>query len=207
MKVEEGLAFLAAAVIVVIVVVALLPDAFWHHQGDGREQALSVMDQGGGQALFVAMPGAMANHSEVPGSLWNGVQPHMTPVAGQNVGNTVADQPVPQPGGPLNFEQAPRVQFYGKVQQITEIQQNDGQIHIWIHDPVGGEMQISVAPHWFLKLVNCPLNHDSTVTGMGFRFDRKNKDALVYAKKIQVNGRICHLRNDEGFALWSNKLR
>ncbi|HIJ83489.1 MAG TPA: hypothetical protein HPQ00_04705 [Magnetococcales bacterium] len=138
-------------------------------------------------------------------NLWAGSLPQAIPVATPK-GNAV-DLPVPQPGGVFNFEQAPKIQFYGKIQQITEVVQNDGQMHVWIHDPAGGEMQISVAPNWFLKLVGCSLGHDGIISGMGFRFDRKNKDALVYAKKIQINGHVCHLRNDEGFALWSNKLR
>jgi hypothetical protein len=29
----------------------------------------------------------------------------------------------------------------------------------------------------------------------------------LFAKTIAVNGKTCRLRNDEGFALWSNRLR
>lgn len=206
MKAEEGLAFLVVVVVAVIVLAAVMPDTFWT-SGRGVDTVQVAQDRLVGQTFAVAMPPAGGGANQ-PG-LWALSQPQVIPVAAPRDGNNTAavDQPVPQPGGTFNFERAPRVQFYGKIQQITEVQQNDGQVHVWIHDPAGGEMQISVAPSWFLKFVNCSLNHDVTITGSGFRFDRKNRDALVYAQKIQVNGHVCHLRNDEGFALWSNKLR
>ncbi|MBF0422593.1 MAG: hypothetical protein HQL73_06345 [Magnetococcales bacterium] len=199
MKMEEGLGLLAAGVMFVIIAAAIMPETIWMpgHR-DGSAPATPTVGSPAG--VPAAMNGGTFNQQ----SLWAGAQPHAIPIAGKQL---ATDQPTTQPGGALNFEQAPRIQFYGKVQQITEVVQNDGQIHVWIHDPAGGELQVSVAPNWYLRLINCQLSHDVTITGMGFRFDRKNKDALVYAKKIQVNGRVCHLRNDEGFALWSNKLR
>ncbi|MBF0139424.1 MAG: hypothetical protein HQL74_03980 [Magnetococcales bacterium] len=200
MKLEEGLGLLAAVVMFVIIAAAIAPESLW--KADGRDHGSNA-----GVAIPVGMPAAVAPGGFSQQNLWAGSNPRAIPVAQAKGGKVLADQPVPQPGGVFNFERAPRVQFYGKVQQISEIIQDDGQIHVWIHDPAGGEMQISVAPNWYLKLVNCQLDHDVVITGSGFRFDRKNKDALVYAKKIQVNGHICHLRNDEGFALWSNKLR
>lgn len=203
MKAEEGLAFVAVAVVFGIVAAAVLPENFWTFGGNVGLIG-SPQTQGGNQVVSVAMQGPIDGGFSQQ-NLWAGSMPTAIPVAAPNT--AIADRPVPQPGGVLNFEQAPRVQFYGQVQQITEVIQNDGQVHVWIHNPAGGEMQISVAPNWYLKLINCPLTHDSVISGMGFRFDRRNRDALVYAKKLDVSGRVCHLRNDEGFALWSNKLR
>lgn len=119
----------------------------------------------------------------------------------------VAARKAPAQLGMMPFEQAPQVRFDGKIQQVTEFQQQDGQIHIWIHDQSGRELQISVAPRWFLEYMGCQLTHDIPVAGQGFRFDNQGADPLIYAQKIRVNGKNCRLRNDEGFALWSNRLR
>ena len=87
------------------------------------------------------------------------------------------------------------------------MQQHDGQIHIWVDDARGVERRVSVGPSWFLKYTGCTIAHDITVSGVGFMFDRAGRDPLIYAKKIIINGKKCRLRNDEGFALWSNRLR
>ncbi|MBF0308773.1 MAG: hypothetical protein HQL56_04505 [Magnetococcales bacterium] len=109
--------------------------------------------------------------------------------------------------GLVLLQQAPRVTFRGKVQQLSEQPQSDGQLHVWLTDPVGGETRISVGPGWFLKYLGCPLAHDIFLEGSGFTFEKGGRSPLVYAKRIRMNGKICELRNDEGFALWSNKLQ
>ncbi|MBF0283518.1 MAG: hypothetical protein HQL51_03570 [Magnetococcales bacterium] len=118
-----------------------------------------------------------------------------------------APRAAPPQQGMVPFEQAPQMRFDGKIQQLTELQQRDGQIHIWVHDVSGREVEISVAPNWFLAYMGCTLTHDIPVSGVGFRFDQQGGDPLIYAQRIRVNGKICRLRNDEGFALWSNRLR
>jgi len=109
--------------------------------------------------------------------------------------------------GQRDFERAVSVRFYGVIQQVSEMQQHDGQIHIWVDDARGVERRVSVGPGWFLKYTGCTIAHDITVSGVGFMFDRAGRAPLIYAKKIIINGKKCRLRNDEGFALWSNRLR
>ncbi|CAK0765324.1 putative Magnetosome protein MamS [Gammaproteobacteria bacterium] len=123
-------------------------------------------------------------------------------------------QPTPRVAGkglkPLG--ETPQVKFQGTVQQITEQPQSDGQLHVWLNS-AGGETRVSVAPGWFLQYLGCQLLHDITISGVGFIFQPVAGTAtgigndLIYAKKIVINGKTCQLRNDEGFALWSNKLR
>ncbi|CAK0756026.1 putative Magnetosome protein MamS [Gammaproteobacteria bacterium] len=108
--------------------------------------------------------------------------------------------------GVMSLRQAPQVNFKGSVQQMTEQPQSDGQLHVWLNTASGQEQRVSVAPGWFLQFLGCPLQHDIMISGSGFVFKEVNSN-LVYAKKIVVNGKACQLRNDEGFALWSNKLR
>ncbi|MBF0425088.1 MAG: hypothetical protein HQL66_04635 [Magnetococcales bacterium] len=122
---------------------------------------------------------------------------------------TAAEGSVLAQPGLMPFEQAPMVRFDGTIQQITELPQQDQQVHIWVHEPGGRESHISVGPQWFLSYMGCTLTHDMRVSGKGFRFDRTrlDPDPVIYAKQLFVNNRWCQLRNDEGFALWSNQLR
>ncbi|MBF0097037.1 MAG: hypothetical protein HQM04_13395 [Magnetococcales bacterium] len=130
----------------------------------------------------------------------------MVPVVAQaRGGTTVAGQA--EPSGMVLLQKAPRVNFSGQVQQVSEQPQSDGQLHLWLQDPQGKESHISVGPGWFLTYLGCPLRHDATVDGAGFTFERSGQVPLIYAKWIRMGGRTCQLRNDEGFALWSNKLR
>ncbi|WP_130470103.1 magnetosome protein MamS [Candidatus Magnetaquicoccus inordinatus] len=110
-------------------------------------------------------------------------------------------------GGMVLLQKAPRVNFSGQVQQVSEQPQSDGQLHLWLQDPQGKESRISVGPGWFLTYLGCPLRHDATVDGTGFTFEKGGQVPMIYAKWIRMDGRTCQLRNDEGFALWSNKLR
>ncbi len=105
------------------------------------------------------------------------------------------------------FERAPTVKFNGIIQQVSEMQQHDGQIHIWVDDAQGVERRVSIGPDWFLKYTGCKIAHDITISGVGFMFERAGKDPLIYARKIRIDNKVCRLRNDEGFALWSNRLR
>ncbi|OSM08625.1 putative Magnetosome protein MamS [Magnetofaba australis IT-1] len=127
---------------------------------------------------------------------------------GPGAKTTQQDGATPAQPGLMPFERAPIKRFSGTIQQITELPRRDQQIHIWVTEPGGRELHVSVAPKWFLQFMGCTLSHDAQVNGRGFKFDRANKrDPVVYAKEFTINGRRCQLRNDEGFALWSNKLR
>ncbi|MBF0144359.1 MAG: hypothetical protein HQL57_00880 [Magnetococcales bacterium] len=107
----------------------------------------------------------------------------------------------------VQLAQAERVSFAGKVQQVSELPQSDGQLHVWLQGSGGVETRVSVGPGWFLTYLGCPLAHDIFVDGEGFTFERVGKSPLVYASRIRIDGKKCQLRNDEGFALWSNKFR
>lgn len=132
----------------------------------------------------------------------------MVPVVGTvavNEGVTTAG-----PGdksGMILLQQAPQMRFNGQVQQVSEQPQSDGQLHLWVQDAQGKELRVSVGPGWFLSYLGCPLRHDAVVEGSGFTFEKSGQLPLVYAKWIRIDNRTCQLRNDEGFALWSNKLR
>ncbi|MBF0212558.1 MAG: hypothetical protein HQM00_03215 [Magnetococcales bacterium] len=188
MKRSMGLAewILVAGVMAVllIVVVALLPDRFWERK---------VVPQPSGM-------GQVGSHA-----MWRPGDPQalrMIPVAAPRT---------PPDGGTgsalVQLQQAPTVTFTGKVQQISEQPQSDGQLHLWLTAANGTETRISVGPGWFLKYLGCQLAHDVVVDGVGFSYEKGGVRPLIYAKRIRINGRDCQLRNDEGFALWSNKLR
>ncbi|CAK0757461.1 putative Magnetosome protein MamS [Gammaproteobacteria bacterium] len=134
-----------------------------------------------------------------------------TPVVGMPVRMIPAATVQPAPGnavgkGLTSLQKRPQVNFQGVVQQITEQPQSDGQLHVWLKSS-GVDQRVSVGPGWFLQYLGCPLQHDITVSGSGFIFQQEVGSNLIYAKKIVLNGKTCQLRNDEGFALWSNKLR
>lgn len=82
-----------------------------------------------------------------------------------------------------------------------------GQVHVWIAGGPDPVQEVSLAPDWFLQHLGCAVPNDARVRGMGFRFDVTRPEAELYARTVTVNGKTCRLRNDEGFALWSNKLR
>ncbi|MBF0453959.1 MAG: hypothetical protein HQL72_03965 [Magnetococcales bacterium] len=205
MKLEEGIGLIALFFILGLVGAALLPDDVW--EGESRPSGMGGALQGG----IGINP---ANTSRIASPLQGiAVAAQRQPVGSMMAPNSnfVTDpqqfrSTVPQPGL-LPFSQAPLVRFSGTIQQITELQKRDGQIHIWLTDANGNEKRISVAPSWFLKYMSCTLLHDMAISGTGFQFDKTQANSLIYAKKIKINGQACHLRNDEGFALWSNRLR
>ena len=196
MKFEEWLAVLGFFAVIAAMVVAILPDRLWQTQ---------TFDAG-----------------RIDGGAWVGVVPNVPTggrVAAQGLAQSVTvaafqpqtNTPMPttrraQPGL-VPFEQAARVRFSGAIQQISEMQQQDGQIHVWLTDALGKEHHLSVAPSWFLHYMGCTLVHDAAISGVGFQFSGTQKDALTYVKKLVIGKKVCHLRNDEGFALWSNQLR
>ena len=202
MKLEEGIGILAVVFIFGLIGAALLPDDLW--EDSRRSPGMGGILQG---AVGINPSGSSARvASPLQGIAVAGLAPtagnrQFVPTQQQTPRSTV-----PQPGL-IPFSQAPVVRFSGTIQQITELQKRDGQIHIWLNDSTGVERRISVAPSWFLKYMDCTLQHDINISGTGFQFDKKRGPTLIYAKKIKINNRPCHLRNDEGFALWSNRLR
>ncbi len=192
MKLEEWLTALGLFAVVAVVVFAISPSDLWQGGGSAAPASLAVQ---AGQAGLLPV---------------TGVQPPVQGVAAAMVQSVPSTQPLritrPQPGL-MPFEQAAQVRFSGTIQQISELQQQDGQIHLWLNDPLGQEQHLSVAPAWFLHYMGCSLQHDAAISGTGFRFDKSNNKALIYVKKLIIGRNVCHMRNDEGFALWSNQLR
>ncbi|MBF0371183.1 MAG: hypothetical protein HQL52_17170 [Magnetococcales bacterium] len=198
MKIEEWIGMLAAIFLVGVVVVALLPSSLFNM---GFQPDSPAMQAGPVGSVTWAGPGTAT----------------AVPVAAQTPASMAAQQrrfdarqkriTKAQPGL-MPFEQAPRVRFAGRIQQISEMPRRDGQIHIWLNDATTGqERHISVSPKWFLDYQKCTLFHDMDISGVGFQFDGKSRNGIIYAKKIVAQGTPCQLRNDEGFALWSNQLR
>ncbi|MEO5377224.1 MAG: hypothetical protein H7832_05505 [Magnetococcus sp. DMHC-6] len=218
MKPEEWIGVIAVLFLLGVAVAALVPDYVWNPQrydstarmAGSQTGTLPAMAQ---RDLSWASPAANATlpANQVPTVTPNSTpktmnQMNRMPIANDAIPHVPNIPTKPQPGI-IAFEQAPRERFDGTIQQISEMPERDGQIHIWVSDNTGQEKQISLAPNWFLKYMGCILTHDIPISGIGFRFDQNKGDALIYARKISVNGRNCILRNDEGFALWSNKLR
>ncbi len=141
-----------------------------------------------------------------PGQQQWAVQPGQQPPAAGNPKPARRRTLKPKPGL-MPFEQAPKVRFSGAIQQVSEMPQRDGQMHVTLHDPAGREVHLSVAPDWFLQYMGCSLRHDATISGVGFQFDDSPVGRVIYVKKLVTGRQTCHLRNDEGFALWSNQLR
>lgn len=196
MKLEEWLTALGLFAVLAVVMLAILPSGLW--QTGGADLNAGSVVQSGSVGLSPATAEMMAAvqvpAQGVPAAVIRPVQ-SVTP-------RTTRPQP-----GMMPFEQAAQVNFSGTIQQISELQQQDGQIHLWVKGPLGQEQHLSVAPSWFLQYMGCQLLHDAAISGTGFQFDKLNKQALIYVKKLVIDRKVCHLRNDEGFALWSNQLR
>jgi hypothetical protein len=199
MKLEEGIGLLAVVFIFGIIGAALLPDDMWedHSRTPGMSGAL--------QGSVGINPAGFSSRMSSP---LQGVA--IAAVTTPNANTTpqqVQRKTVAKPGL-TTFSRAPIVRFSGTIQQITELQQRDGQIHIWVTDAnTGREQEVSIAPSWYLKYMDCTPLHDMQLSGTGFQFDKNKGPSVIYAKKLKINNRPCHLRNDEGFALWSNRLR
>ncbi|MBF0381835.1 MAG: hypothetical protein HQL69_12505 [Magnetococcales bacterium] len=198
MKLEEGIGLLAVIFIFGIIGAALLPDDMW--EDHSRTPGMSGALQGSIGINPAGSPSRMA--SPLQGIA---VAARTAPNANA-IPQQVPRQTVAKPGL-TPFSRAPVVRFSGTIQQITELQQRDGQIHIWLTGADGREREISVAPSWYLEYMNCNMLHDMQLSGTGFQFDKSIGPSVIYAKKLKIDNRPCHLRNDEGFALWSNRLR
>ena len=113
------------------------------------------------------------------------------------------------PLGMAPFSRAKSERFLGTVTRVKVRGENTGwsQVHIWVDNGSGTVREVSIAPKWFLGFTGCKVKGNSRVRGAGFKFDRVQSNAVLYAKNIKIGDKSCRLRNNEGFALWSNKLR
>ena len=195
MKIEHGILGVGLVCGLGLVVAAMTPDDFWDRDVTNATSAVAgVSDTGTG----IVAP--------APGS------PSVTPV-GQNA---------PGPASPASawgrnvamtgltpFTKAKSQRFQGRIDMVL-VRGADvgwGQVHIWVRNGLDSPQQISLAPNWYLKYLGCPTAENMQVKGAAFDFDTIQPSDKLYAKTITVNGTTCRLRNDEGFALWSNRLR
>jgi hypothetical protein len=188
MKTEHLILGAGTILLAGMVSTALIPDNLW--EGEGVRPAAGV---GVAMAPSLAM---QAERGQPAGS-----PPGWTAPAARA-------QPVAMPGM-TPFEVAPVKPFRGDVQQVIE--RGDpaqwGQVHILLNDVSGKVTEISLAPRWYLHYLGCPVTTDVRLRGAAFDFDGRAPNPVLYAKDVTVQGTKCRLRNDEGFALWSNQLR
>ena len=193
MKPEQWIISVGMICGLVLVVAALTPDDFW--EADVIDATSALADTpGAGAGIAGPAPGSqnMALGSGTP-------QAAAAPSWGRNVALK----------GLAPFKEARSQRFRGRIETVL-VRGADvgwGQVHIWITGSPDSQRQISLAPDWYLKYLRCPIAENMLVKGAAFDFDTIRPGDKLYAKTITVNGKTCRLRNDEGFALWSNQLR
>jgi hypothetical protein len=193
MKIEHGILGVGMVCGLVLVVAAMTPDDFWDRDVTNATSAVAgISDTRAGIVAPVPGSPSMApggQNSQGPASLsW-----------GRNVAMA----------GLTPFTKARSQRFQGRIDMVL-VRGADvgwGQVHIWVGNGLDSPQQVSLAPDWYLKYLGCPTVENMHVKGAAFDFDTMQTSDKLYAKTITVNGKTCRLRNDEGFALWSNRLR
>ncbi|MEO5338026.1 MAG: hypothetical protein H7841_14210 [Magnetospirillum sp. WYHS-4] len=173
--------------------VAMVPDDAWDRDVSNASAAVTNVAGTGSGAVDPAhmSPDGAAGLGGAAGvgtapRAWNAAMPGLTP-----------------------FTRASSVRFSGQVTEMVSLG-NDidwRQVHVWLGGGPGVGQGVSLAPDWFLGFQGCPVAAGDNVAGVAFNFDAKTPNSALYAKTISVNGKKCRLRNDEGFALWSNRLQ
>ncbi|OEJ67304.1 magnetosome protein MamS [Magnetovibrio blakemorei] len=159
--------------------------------------------------------------SSLPDTFWS--DNNTSPISAQvtNLGELLAPTPDPNATdmaatpqeanvtGLIPFTKASTTRFRGKVVRVMSLGNDTGwgQMHVWISDGAGQAQEISIAPDWYLMHMGCTVTEQAQVQGSAFSFGKPQTIPELYAKSITVDGKTCRLRNDEGFALWSNRLR
>ena len=111
--------------------------------------------------------------------------------------------------GLVPFHQINTRAFRGPVSSMLIRGDNKdwGQVHIWVNVAGNRAREITLAPNWYLQHLGCPMRVNARVKGAAFKMNKTSPDALLYAQKISVDGVTCKLRNNGGFALWSDQLK
>ncbi|CCQ73002.1 hypothetical protein [Magnetospira sp. QH-2] len=119
----------------------------------------------------------------------------------------------PKMAGLVPFRAAKTVRYQGRVERVVHRGAAGtpgagwGQMHIWVADGVNPVQEVSVAPDWWVVHLGCNVQKGSYVRGVAFQFDQRQRpESFIYAKTLVLNGKLCQMRNDEGFAIWSNQL-
>lgn len=223
MKSENWVIGAGGAVVGVLAAVALLPDDLWDDDSDHYMYNVPAAAVAPGPMAQPQVPVAQA-----PVSMAQPAMPAPAPVmqapmmvapqaaapafdqaaAVDPMGNPVTAQNVALTGL-VPFERAVTEPYRGQVQQVFVLggDQGWGQTRIWVSDVTGAQKEISMGPGWYIQYLGCSITEGTNVRGVAFRFDTVDPSAVLYAKEVIVNGVRCRLRNDEGFALWSNQLR
>ncbi|MEG3620318.1 magnetosome protein MamS [Magnetovibrio sp. PR-2] len=174
-----------------IVVASMLPDSFW------SENNTTPIAQRDGAMTTPSMRSAV-------GGVVQGL------AGGQTQGQNQAKKgQANDMMGLVPFTRAKSVRFRGRVIRVISLGNDTGwgQMHVWLEDGSGQSQEISIAPDWYLIHMGCIIKENARVDGSAFTFGKARPIAEYYAKTISVGGKTCRLRNDEGFALWSNRLR
>lgn len=189
MKAEHWIIGIGAAFAVIVIGAALTPDDLW--RDDLPSAATSLADIAGAGGDLVPSIATVPGIDALDGAP-----------------STAAARTVAM-SGLTPFSRAESRRYDGRIVRVvkrgTEV--GWGQVHVWIAGGTDPAREISLAPDWYLQYLGCTVAKDARVKGMAFRFDVTRPQAELYAKTMLVNGKTCRLRNDEGFALWSNKLR
>ena len=193
MRIEQWVIVVGMFCGLILITVAMIPDDVWDRDVTNATPAFTDI-QGTRAGIISPSPGIQdispgAKNFRHPGS----------PSWGRNVALK----------GLTPFTKARSQRFQGRVDMVF-VRGADvdwGQVHIWVAGGLASRQQISLAPDWYLKYLGCPIAENMYVKGVAFDFESVQPGDKLYAKTITVNGNACRLRNDEGFALWSNRLR
>ncbi len=161
-------------------------------------------------SVGVAFCFAVLGAAMMPNAFWGNGNPNTAAaVAPGNPDPLPAAQGNTGAPGLVPFSRAVSERFRGKVVRIVSWGSATewGQVHIWVDSGSGPAREVSVAPNWYLQHLGCSIADNSRVQGVAFRYSKSQPDAELYAKNVTIDGKTCRLRNDDGFALWSNRLR
>ncbi|MBF0560749.1 MAG: hypothetical protein HQL37_01785 [Alphaproteobacteria bacterium] len=210
MKAEHWILSAGAAFVIVVIGAAMIPEDIWEHgQVEPGEVIAGAVGAGGGIVNPALMhPNALGDVvAGQPGAAGAGMP--ASPSTG-----TGAVQAAPwgrnaAMPGLIPFTRAASQRFQGTVVSTVTLgsEMGWGQVHIWVADGANVVQEISLAPDWYLSYLGCTVAEQARVNGVAFKFDQVQANVELYAKTITINGVQCGLRNDEGFALWSNQLR
>jgi len=212
MKTENWIVAFGAGILLTLIIVAIFPDDLWdddfHYSSHAIGNTMGMAPSGQRGVLPNQLMGQQA-----PGYAQ---QPAFTQSpTGQSP--TYSQQPpavqqvaMPAGRGLVPFTAARTETFGGTVIKMHNAGANQGwgQIHVWVSQRGSGSRELSLGPGWYLEYMGCAVTSNMYVEGVGFDFANSGQaSSPLYAKDVTVNGVKCRLRNDEGFALWSNRLR
>ncbi|MFN3076728.1 MAG: hypothetical protein ABT940_07605 [Alphaproteobacteria bacterium] len=214
-------AILAAGAVFVVAVIgaAMIPDDVWERSGGEAGVVIAHAVGAGGGIANPAMIHPVAPMAPMAAGQVQGQVMGEAPGGGMAMNVAGAATPAQAPGGAwgrgsatrglIPFTRAKTQPFSGRVASMVVLGGDVGwgQVHIWVGDVGQPVQQVSLGPDWYLNYLGCAVAENAMVRGIAFKFDNLQSNVELYAKTLTVNGLECRLRNDEGFALWSNQLQ